>query len=72
MSAGEQERKETTKKTGGRRYDWQQIYVLTVYHATTFSFVLTGNNSAIFTKEKKKECVLWKKTLSDGHSDQLY
>lgn len=51
---------------------WQQICILTVSNATTFSFVLPGNNSAIFTKEMKKERILRKKALSDGHSDQPY
>lgn len=73
MSTGEQKRKEPTDKTGGRRHgDWQQICILRVSSATTSSFVLPGNNTAIFTKEQKKECILRKKALSDGHSDQPY
>lgn len=43
------------KKTGGRRPgDWEQISILKVSNVTTFSFVLTGNISAIVTKGKKK------------------
>lgn len=56
MSAGEQKRKEETKKKGGRRPgDWQKIYILIVSNVTTFRFFLTGNSTAIFTKGKKKK-----------------
>lgn len=64
MSTGEQKRKEPTDKTGGRRHgDWQQICILRVSSATTSSFVLPGNNTAIFTKEKKKGMYFEEKSI---------
>lgn len=55
MSTGEQERKEKIKKMGGRRPgDWPQIHILVVSNVPTFSFDLTGSNSAIFTRGKIK------------------
>lgn len=52
-SAGEQRCKETTGTRGGSRHGhWQQYYILTVSKVVTFNFVLTGNNSVIFTKKK--------------------
>lgn len=68
MSTGEQKRKEKTKKIGG---DWPQIHILVVFNVTTFSFVLTVSNSAIFTRGKKKGTYFEEKNI-DGHSDQPY